>query len=171
MPTLETLTKSDLKGPLKSKSLRRARGYVSRVQNPARSGHTLTAQVRGSRLYEVEIDVEPGGISAICSCPYDWGGYCKHIGAVLLRWIQSPGDFAVAGAAATISNEYSIDVTPVEPPPTQRLEQPPFWLAFPFTDGSSSPLSGWRSPSLSASAPTKNSCANGSTGSGCKICA
>lgn len=134
MPTLETLTKSDLKGPLKSKSLRRARGYVSRVQNPARSGHTLTAQVRGSRLYEVEIDVEPGGISAICSCPYDWGGYCKHIGAVLLRWIQSPGDFAVAGAAATISNEYSIDVTPVEPPPTQRLEQPPFWLAFPFTE-------------------------------------
>ena len=134
MPTLETLTKADLKGPLKSKSLNRARGYIHQVLNPARSGHTLTAQVRGSRLYEVEIDVEPGGISAICSCPYNWGGYCKHIGAVLLKWIQSPGDFAVAGAATTTSNEYSIDVTPVEPPPTQRLEQPPFWLAFPFTE-------------------------------------
>ncbi len=134
MPTLETLTKADLRGPLKSKSLRRARGYVNCVQNPARSGHTLTAQVRGTRLYEVEIDVEPGGISAICSCPYNWGGYCKHIGAVLLKWIQSPGDFAVAGAATTTSDEYSIEVTPVEPPPTQQPEQPPFWLASPFAE-------------------------------------
>ena len=34
--------------------------------------------------FKVEIDVEPSGITAHCSCPYDWGGYCKHIGAVLL---------------------------------------------------------------------------------------
>ena len=132
MPTLETLTEADLKGPLKSKSLRRARGYIHSVHNPVRSGHTLTAQVRGSRLYDVEIDVEPGGISAVCSCPYNWGGYCKHIGAVLLKWIQSPGDFTVAGAPARASAEYPIEVTPVEPPPAQRPDQPPFWLAFPF---------------------------------------
>lgn len=134
MPTLESLTKADLRGPLKSKSLNRARGYIHRVQNLARSGHTLSAQVRGAYLYDVEIDVEPGGISAICSCPYDWGGYCKHIGAVLLKWIQSPGDFAVAGAAATTSGEHPIDVTSVEPPPTQRPEQPPYWLSFPFAE-------------------------------------
>ncbi len=134
MPTLETLTEADLRGPLKTKSLRRASGYIHLVQNPARSGHTLTAQVRGSRLYEVEIDVEPGGISAVCSCPYNWGGYCKHIGAVLLRWIQAPGDFAVEDAAAIISDEYPIEVTPVELPPTQQPEQPPFWLAFPFAE-------------------------------------
>ncbi|MBU0702550.1 MAG: hypothetical protein KKC18_01625 [Chloroflexi bacterium] len=134
MPTLETITKADLSGPLNSKSLNRARGYIHRVQNPARSGHTLTAQVRGSWLYEVEIDVEPGGISAICSCPYDWGGYCKHVGAVLLKWIQSPGDFADEGAAALVSGEYPIEVIPVEPPPTQQPAQPPFWLASPFAE-------------------------------------
>ena len=90
MPTLETLTEADLRGPLNTKSLRRARGYVHRVQDPVRAGQTLTAQVRGSRLYQVEIEVDPGGIHATCSCPYDWGGYCKHIGAVLLMWISSP---------------------------------------------------------------------------------
>jgi len=134
MPTLETLTKADLRGPLKAKSLRRARRYINRVQNPARSGHTLTAQVRGARLYEVKIDVTPDGISAICSCPYDWGGYCKHIGAVLLKWIRSPGDFAISGVAATIPGEYPIEVTPVEPPPTQRPTELPFWLTMTFTE-------------------------------------
>ena len=29
--------------------------------------------------------LDDGGIgSATCTCPYDWGGYCKHIVAVLL---------------------------------------------------------------------------------------
>lgn len=82
MPTLETLTHDDLKGILNSKSLSRARGYLGRVRNAARQGNTLTAEVLGSRLYQVGIDVEPSGISAQCSCPYNWGGYCKHIGAV-----------------------------------------------------------------------------------------
>lgn len=25
-----------------------------------------------------------GGSTASCTCPYDWGGYCKHVVAVLL---------------------------------------------------------------------------------------
>ena len=25
---------------------------------------------------------------ASCTCPYGWGGYCKHIVAVLLTWIH-----------------------------------------------------------------------------------
>ncbi len=127
MPTLENLTEDDLHGPLKTKSLRRARGYIHRVQNPVRSGKTLTAQVRGTRLYEVEIDVEPGGINARCSCPYDWGGYCKHIGAVLLKWIQSPDSFTVKEAKPALA-QHPLEVTPVSPPPTHRPEEDPFWL-------------------------------------------
>jgi len=133
MPTLETLTEDDLRKVMRSKSLRRARGYVDRVRNPVRAGQTLTAQVRGSRLYEVEIDVEPTGISARCSCPYNWGGYCKHIGAVLLKWMQSPGSFA-AGDVPPTRNEYPIEVTPVEPLPTHRPEELPSWLTAPFTE-------------------------------------
>lgn len=43
----------------------------------------VMARVEGTRNYTVEVDLE-GGISATCTCPYDWGGYCKHIVAVLL---------------------------------------------------------------------------------------
>ncbi|MFN3761608.1 MAG: helicase-associated domain-containing protein [Anaerolineae bacterium] len=126
MPTLETLTEADFRNLLREKSLRRAREYVQRVLNPVRSGRTLTAQVQGSQLYEVEIDVEPDGIYARCTCPYDWGGYCKHIGAVLLKWVQSPQSFAVQEPAP--SGETLLEVTPVEPPPPQRPATLPFWM-------------------------------------------
>ena len=68
MPSLETLSEADLRGPLKTTSMRRARGYVRRVQDPARDDQTLTARVRGSRLYQVEVEVGTGGIHAVCSC-------------------------------------------------------------------------------------------------------
>lgn len=132
MSTLETLTKSDLQSILKPKSLRRARGYIHSVQNPVRSGQTLAAQVRGSHLYQVEIEAGPGGVSAICSCSYNWGGYCKHIGAVLLKWIQSPGDFTVVNVLPRSANEYPIETILVNPPPARQPDQPPFWLTSPF---------------------------------------
>ncbi len=43
------------------------------------------ATVEGSEDYEVQIKLNDGYISeAICSCPYDYGGFCKHIAAVLM---------------------------------------------------------------------------------------
>ena len=128
MPTLETLTHSDLKSVLKSKILSRARGYVGQVRDGVRKGKTLTAEVRGSRLYQVEVDVEPSGITAHCSCPYNWGGYCKHIGAVLLKWIESPGSFSGTDAPAPTLDGYPIEVTPVEPPPSYQPAESPWWL-------------------------------------------
>lgn len=52
----------------------------------------LSAKVVGSDYdpYEVQIEFEDGEIFAECSCPYDWGGWCKHIVAVLLRYIREP---------------------------------------------------------------------------------
>jgi hypothetical protein len=39
----------------------------------------------------VDITLDAGGIgSAECTCPYDWGGICKHIVAVLLAYINRP---------------------------------------------------------------------------------
>ena len=95
MPTLETLSEADLARSFTSQSLSKARAYTSRVGNAVQQGQTLRAQVRGSSLYQVEIELTPTQILANCSCPYDWGGYCKHIGAVLLRWIHDPTAFAV----------------------------------------------------------------------------
>ena len=42
------------------------------------------AQVEGTRLYDVTISGKNGAIEADCTCPYDWGGICKHIVAAML---------------------------------------------------------------------------------------
>jgi hypothetical protein len=146
MPTLETLTQADLAGALSRASLKKAQGYLGRVQNPVRSGQTLTAQVRGSSLYEVEIDVKPSGIAAICSCPYTWGGYCKHIGAVLLKWVQSPSAFRSQDAVPRVVQPAALELTPVEPPPSSRPKELPYWVQTALRDwqqASDKQLAGW----------------------------
>jgi hypothetical protein len=136
MPTLETLSDADLRGPLDTKSLQKAQSYIQRVKNPIRRGQTLTAQVRGAghNDYNVEIDVKPSGIAAFCTCPYNWGGYCKHIGAVLLKWIHAPGTFTTLGDSNALANSSPLEVTPVEPPPTRRPDELPFWITTTIAD-------------------------------------
>jgi len=77
----------------------RARNYrdEERIDRIDRFDETMSAAVQGSQPepYEVEIQfvdgaVEPETVDASCTCPYDWGGYCKHIIAVLLEF--SEGD-------------------------------------------------------------------------------
>lgn len=67
-------------------------GYVSEL---TRRGNQLTAQVEGSTLpyYQVSVMLADAGgiVDASCTCPYDWGGYCKHIVAVLLAALHSTG--------------------------------------------------------------------------------
>lgn len=47
-------------------------------------GH-ITAGVQGTAFYEVEIFFDQQNVfEARCSCPYDYGGYCKHIVLVLV---------------------------------------------------------------------------------------
>jgi len=72
----------------------RARNYrdEERIERIDRFDETVSATVQGSQPepYAVEIQfvdgaVEPETVDATCTCPYDWGGYCKHIIAVLLE--------------------------------------------------------------------------------------
>jgi len=46
-------------------------------------GNRITATVAGTNDYEVTIRIDKEGPEASCTCPYDWGGYCKHIVATL----------------------------------------------------------------------------------------
>lgn len=48
-------------------------------------GDTITAVVQGTEDYRVTIRVN-GDIEGRCTCPYDWGGYCKHIVAALIQY-------------------------------------------------------------------------------------
>ena len=57
-----------------------------------RRDQQLQAEVEGSQYepYRVQITYDAGGIAqALCSCPYDWGGWCKHIVATLLAALHT----------------------------------------------------------------------------------
>ena len=59
-------------------------------------GDILTARCEGSSApyYQVRVTMVEGGIQdSSCTCPYDWGGYCKHIIAVMLAYIHDPETF------------------------------------------------------------------------------
>ena len=76
-------------------SFARGRDYLRRgaVYGIERRGNRLTAEVEGSEYapYAVTIDLHESGVAtARCSCPYDWGGACKHVVAVLLKYLESP---------------------------------------------------------------------------------
>jgi uncharacterized Zn finger protein len=67
------------------------------VADLARRGNSLRAQVEGSRYepYQVRIELDAGGVvDATCTCPYDFGNYCKHVVAVLLTYIRQPEGMA-----------------------------------------------------------------------------
>jgi len=53
------------------------------VRSLEQFGNSITAIVEGTSNYEVTIRMDKENIEASCTCPYDWGGYCKHIVATL----------------------------------------------------------------------------------------
>lgn len=99
---LHRIGQADLDEMMTATSQRRARAYQRehRVLNRRVYKNSLYAQVRGSepQPYEVEISVQDGEVYGYCSCPYDWGGWCKHIGAVIMEWIDHPEQFQVLDA-------------------------------------------------------------------------
>ena len=71
------------------------------IYNPAwqstTGGIVLTAQCEGSTApsYRLHVELDTGGVrSASCTCPYDWGGDCKHIVALLLMYLHKRDEFS-----------------------------------------------------------------------------
>lgn len=61
-----------------------------------RQGDILTGKCEGSSapFYQLRVQLDEGGIQeASCPCPYDWGGYCKHIIALMLTYMHNPDAF------------------------------------------------------------------------------
>lgn len=86
-------------------SFTRGREYFRRgaVSDLERRGERIVAEVEGREFtsYAVTIELHDGGVAATrCSCPYDWGGACKHIVAVLLKYKETPGAVAERPALA-----------------------------------------------------------------------
>lgn len=83
------LTETDIRNLASSQSYDRGYRYYrsGAVSDVFRRGNVLTAKVAGSEYepYRVQVTLIGEGVAETsCTCPYDWGGICKHIVAALL---------------------------------------------------------------------------------------
>lgn len=81
------VTKETIRALASAESFARGQSYLDdgAVSDLVQRGDRLTAEVEGSEFepYQVSLRLHDGGVAdAHCTCPYDWGGYCKHIVAV-----------------------------------------------------------------------------------------
>jgi uncharacterized Zn finger protein len=95
MDPLLKLTEAIIRQHASLESYERGSDYYHRgaVHSVLHRGQQLQAEVEGSQYepYHVQITLDAGGVAgAICTCPYDWGGWCKHIVATLLACIREP---------------------------------------------------------------------------------
>jgi uncharacterized Zn finger protein len=95
LPGASNLSEGAIRELATPESFARGQEYVARgaVLRLAKRGDQLEAEVEGSQLvpYRVSITLGAGGVAAAeCSCPYDWGGVCKHVVATLLAYLRAP---------------------------------------------------------------------------------
>ncbi len=100
-PQLPPLSEAQIRQHASAESFARGADYERRgaVGPLVLRGDLLQAEVEGSEYepYRVTVWLDAGGVrAASCSCPYDWGGWCKHIVATLLAYIHAaPGAVVV----------------------------------------------------------------------------
>lgn len=95
MMSKPSLTEATIRNLTTAQSFSRGQAYLrdGAVLEIEQRGDLLLAEVEGSEYepYQVRVRLDGGGVvDADCTCPYDWGGYCKHIVAALLAFVQQP---------------------------------------------------------------------------------
>ena len=91
---MSNFTEADIRAGTSGRSYSRGEGYYrdGAVISVTRRGDSITAEVAGSDYapYAVAITLHPDGSirDADCTCPYEQGGYCKHIVAALLATLR-----------------------------------------------------------------------------------
>lgn len=93
--TLPTYTEATIREQTSPESFQRGQDYYQRgaVASLVHRGEALEADVWGSDTdpYRVQVTWGDGGVvDTSCTCPYDWGGWCKHIAAALLAGLHQP---------------------------------------------------------------------------------
>ena len=66
------------------------------VFNTSRQEDLLFGECEGSMAsaYRLRVELDEGGVrAAFCTCPYEMGGYCKHVVALLLAFLYTPEEF------------------------------------------------------------------------------
>jgi len=104
---LPRLTEAQVRQLGSQQSFERGKSYYrdGAIVEPVRQGLELRAQCEGSEdePYAVSATLERQGIAAVsCTCPYEWGGACKHIVALLLTYVHEPQAFRVIPPLETL---------------------------------------------------------------------
>jgi len=105
--TIPTLGEATIRQNASDETFLRGQAYERQgaVTSLVQRGSELEALVEGSQYepYRVRITFDAGGvIAAVCSCPYDWGGWCKHIVAALLACLHTPEEIEERPALAEL---------------------------------------------------------------------
>ena len=92
---LPKITVAKLKRSATDQSFSRGESYFrsGAVMGVTLRQQTLYAEVEGNevRPYRVTVTFDQGGVTeALCSCPYSFEGWCKHIVATLLECVHQP---------------------------------------------------------------------------------
>jgi hypothetical protein len=91
-PSLPPLKESQVKALATEQSFERGQRYYrdGAIFNPVIQGQTLWAECEGTVTYQPRVTLGPKGVEeSDCTCPYDWGGLCKHLVALLLTYIHN----------------------------------------------------------------------------------
>ena len=96
--TIPAVSEETISARVGARSFQLGRGYFENeaVFDLRRQGGSLKAYCQGSmpQPYRLRIDFGAEDIEAAhCSCPVGGGGHCKHVGAVLLAWMDQPDAF------------------------------------------------------------------------------
>lgn len=94
------ITEANIEGLASPQSYQRGVDLYMRgaVSGTYQRGDTIFGLCEGSETddYELEIDFGGNELETNCSCPYDWGGLCKHLVAFLLTYIEEEERFVEA---------------------------------------------------------------------------
>ncbi|MEM9907071.1 MAG: SWIM zinc finger family protein [Cyanobacteria bacterium P01_D01_bin.44] len=113
MPTKSkplAFTEADLKKLATPQSFDRGQSYYrgNSIENPMRQGNKLSADCWGSQRYRTQVTLSNHNIThAKCTCPYDWGGICKHQVALLLTYIHEPDSFQALDSLSKMLSSHS----------------------------------------------------------------
>jgi len=105
--TIPKITESMIRAGASSESFRRGEEYYREgvLSNTTIQGTLLRGECAGTYApyYRIQVELDQVGIAdASCTCLYEYGGYCKHIVALLLAYVHHPRSFAVRKAPAEL---------------------------------------------------------------------
>lgn len=109
---LSKVTESQVQKLATTKSFDRGRSYYQNgaITDPTRQDNRIWADCYGTEIYQPRATLTSKGISeSNCTCPYDWGGICKHQVALLLTYVHEPTSFRVIPPLREMLADYSRD--------------------------------------------------------------